>query len=84
MLILAKNSLIDPGHGRQAKFPPFWPWSAFLRAIFRLSVCHRWSPLASANIPTPFMVRCSIQRHPPRPLTPPPEPPSVRRKLPRG
>jgi len=34
--------------------------------------------------PTPFMVRCSFQRHPPRPRTPPSEPPSVRRKSARG
>jgi len=34
--------------------------------------------------PTPFAASCSIQRHPPRPRTPPSEPPSVRRKSARG
>ena len=34
--------------------------------------------------PTSFMVRCSTQRHPLRPRTPPSEPPSVRRKSARG
>jgi len=56
----------------------------YFESFFRHSVERRGSPLASTNTPTPFMVRCSTQRHPPRPRTPPSEPPSARRKFPDG